>query len=310
MTDMPGQPADLLPAVPPPAILPEVDVAAMRAGRLDRLGREIAARDVAGALFFDLRSRQRPLCHRLPEHAGLDPAHPRAPRPRARRGAGDPVGVPRRRAPLGRAAAGRRDAQGHALVPLRRRDPRPWRRRPPARGRPGGRHRHLRAGGRHGVGGSRAAGKVRRRDRRDCATRSPPAKRAWRGCARPCLPGSQRTRCGRCCPRPISRSAAPRLDCVAYDVGCGRPARLADLARGVARATPGFRLETGPDPDFVQPTERRGGVWRLRATARLEAQVARRPMPLADVLEDDMRWLQRQTAAPAAPAAAKGEPAP
>jgi UDP-glucose 4-epimerase len=77
-----------------------------------------------------------------------------------------------------------------------------------------------------------------------------------------------------------------------YNVGYGRPATLADLAEGVARVVPGFRLEESATPDFRQPTDRRGGVWRVRSSARLESETGWRPTPLPDAMADYMRWLQ------------------
>jgi nucleoside-diphosphate-sugar epimerase len=84
---------------------------------------------------------------------------------------------------------------------------------------------------------------------------------------------------------------APRLAHRVFNVSYGRPARLADLAEGVSRVVPGFALTPSDRPEIRQPAGRRGGVWRIRSSARLEAAVDWRPTPLADAMEAYMRWL-------------------
>lgn len=82
-----------------------------------------------------------------------------------------------------------------------------------------------------------------------------------------------------------------------YNIGLGRPASLADLAEGARRVCPDFRLIEAEAPDFVQPMDRRGGVWSVRDMARLEAEFGWTPTPLSDAMEHYLRRLQREASA-------------
>ncbi|MEM9754453.1 MAG: NAD(P)-dependent oxidoreductase [Pseudomonadota bacterium] len=87
----------------------------------------------------------------------------------------------------------------------------------------------------------------------------------------------------------IMTATAPRHP--VYNIGYGRPTRLAELAEGVRRVVPEFALTPSPTPEFVQPTDRRGGVWSVRDTSRLEAEFDWRPTPLPDAMALYLRWL-------------------
>lgn len=85
---------------------------------------------------------------------------------------------------------------------------------------------------------------------------------------------------------------AARLSHSVYNIGFGRPASLEDLARGARSVCPDFELREGDDPDFVQRTDRRGGVWSVRDMARLEGEFDWRPTPLPQAMGTYLRWLQ------------------
>lgn len=85
---------------------------------------------------------------------------------------------------------------------------------------------------------------------------------------------------------------APTLRHPCYNIGLGRPAALADLARGAQKVCPDFALVETEHPDYVQRTDRRGGVWSVRDTARLEAEFGWRPTPLHEAMATYLRWLQ------------------
>jgi nucleoside-diphosphate-sugar epimerase len=80
-----------------------------------------------------------------------------------------------------------------------------------------------------------------------------------------------------------------------YNIGYGRPATLADLAKGARVVCPGFELVETEDPVYVQRTDRRGGVWAVRATDRLEDEFGWRPTPLPEAMAAYLRWLQDGT---------------
>ena len=128
------------------------DMAALRRYRLARLRAQLAERRLCR--HRGRRPDQHPLRHRQRQHAGLVPAQPGALRLRRHRRAGDRLRLPRLRASVGAARAGRRGPPRARLVLLqerrsgrrarprlgrraRRSGARPWRRQPPARARQG-----------------------------------------------------------------------------------------------------------------------------------------------------------------------------
>lgn len=85
---------------------------------------------------------------------------------------------------------------------------------------------------------------------------------------------------------------AARLRHDTYNIGFGRPATLRDLARGARMVCPEFDLFESADPDVLQRTDRRGGVWSVRDTSRLEAEFGWRPTPLPQAMAAYLRWLR------------------
>ncbi len=85
---------------------------------------------------------------------------------------------------------------------------------------------------------------------------------------------------------------ATKLQHPCYNIGLGRPAALADLAKGAQIVCPEVEIVETEDPDYVQRTDRRGGVWSIRATDRLEGEFGWRPTPLHEAMAAYLRWLQ------------------
>jgi len=94
----------------------------------------------------------------------------------------------------------------------------------------------------------------------------------------------------------LLEAAQPRH--LAYNVGYGEPATIADLAEGVRQVVPDFDFGEGPEAeaDYVQPLHMRGGVWRVRSRARLEDEFGWTPTPHRKAMADYVRWLQESGA--------------
>jgi len=88
-------------------------------------------------------------------------------------------------------------------------------------------------------------------------------------------------------------SAEPKYS--TYNIGYGRYSTVNDLVSGVRTTVPDFRvIESGDSkPDYFQAVGMRGGVWRVRSTARLEEEFGWHPTPHGKALGDYVNWIRR-----------------
>ncbi|MFZ1725389.1 MAG: NAD-dependent epimerase/dehydratase family protein [Albidovulum sp.] len=84
---------------------------------------------------------------------------------------------------------------------------------------------------------------------------------------------------------------AKQLNHDVYNISYGMPVTLRDLAAGVRVEIPDFRIEESTAPEFVQPTNFRGGVWSVRSNQRLMREFGWHPTPAVGAMADYIRWL-------------------